>query len=246
MTVSTKQQLAARILADFADNNAGAITEELLRDFLTDVIDSALLPGVSVAEKAAARAALGLPTGTAAATGIKWSETSQRWEALSTETTIYYAITRAAAYASIAEAILHALNTEGNRYPPPNDRVTAFEPWTTREGYAYNVLGESERDIAITNVWTDGGAAPYAWVLSPASEDWIDNFTIVYRANGVAVAQPAITVERDFMRINGTPYDAGYLQLAGDRPNATGSPGSSVVPTYNKPAEAAATVEQGV
>ena len=219
------------------DNAQGFQRRNSAGDMWEDVINVA--PGVPGKNA-------NLPSGTAVRTGLKWDSVNGVWESVSTITTVYYALTRENTFASLQEALLHALGTEGTSYPPygPYADDVVLNPWSTAEGYSYNVFEDTETTHKITNVWPENGEAPYAWVISPASEDWIPNFKTRYGENGAIVDMPDMVVRRDFMRINGTPYDVSSVQLTGTRPPHDS--GSQMQLIYTSPAETAPSILQGV
>ena len=183
-----------------------------------------------------------LPAGSTVLDTIQWDASSNAWAAVSSTTLIIYALTRANTFVSIREALVFALSLAADTYPLRGAIVSSPRLWSVGKGYSEDTFSEDSTNNRISNVWPTGGTAPYAWVLTPANTDYIDDFSFTYRTSAATHAQVALVVQRDYLRINHVPYDVAKVQVVGDRPVRGHGKWGSLVFNYAEPAPPASTV----
>ena len=190
---------------------------------------------------------LALPRGSEARNELQWNTGTEEWDAVASVETVYGGLTRAADFASIKTALLHLFEQGGTKFPAA--RTTTTEPFSASIGTRPS-FSESDQSHQIFNVWLDGGDAPFAWVLTPAQTDWVDGFWLRYERKEEAISflpiqhdvRPLSNVVRDFLEVNGAPYDLGYAEVPAERPAETGTADNdraSINLIYTAPAQTA-------
>ena len=161
------------------------------------------------------------------------------WVPVSSEDDLYFALTRQDTYASIAEAIEYVLDNLGSRYPAFGSQGSTLEAFSVVDN-RLGPLNENLNDQQINNVWPDGGPAPFAWILAPNAQDWINNFLFHYSAQpGVTVTRVPDVAQENKIKINGVPYDWARVELDGlSRPLDEGSFRGQLYATYVQPTQA--------
>ena len=204
-----------------------------------------------------------LMNGTDVLNRLQWNSAQGFWEPVSDSSAIYYVLTRTNTYADVAAALRFTLEAGLPSYPVKGvlrtlgfawDAVPGpvLEPFSLNVGFSNSSFREGDQSRHIWNVWPDGGDAPFAWVLSPSHTDYIDSFSLKYEYTPpepaflpVTPDQNDLVVQRDFVRINGVPFDAASVQVIGPRPDrGSDFPNGSITLSYTNPPAPTTTIEE--
>lgn len=166
-----------------------------------------------------------LPPGNDVLRSLYWNTVTEMWEAVSDESRIYYALTRANTFGGadgLMTAIRYALDNVGNSFAVSGQNFAVKYP------YYNNAFKLSDIEAA----WPQGSDAPYFWCVVPSRWGQVDDFTYLD-------TMPVII--RGFMRIGGIPYDIAVVRLQGAEP-----PTGPIGWAYTSPSLTTLTIEEGV
>ena len=171
-----------------------------------------------------------LPSGTAARNALRWNDTASNWEAFSSESTWYFALTPTTDMQPIADVIVDALTNSFNR------RVRGSNATHYNPAVGEVVLGRWNLPFyqinGTNNSWEGDGDADavtvfsipifYSWIILPVdvSGDYIQNrfWTVEALAAGndppgTIVNIPAFTEVNQQLIINGVAYRAARARI---------------------------------
>ena len=197
-------------------------------------------------------AGAGLSPGTAAQNEVRWNATAGRWEAVSTVSTVWFALTRDNTFDALQTLMLAVANEPGGA---GKTAVGAASVGGSLSVSDLALFLASARNVPASTGWPVGEAAPYGWVLAPQLYGWLDNFTMnagrerpdtdpdgyarLERISGAALTRaPWLVI------VDGTPFEAGYAQIPVMRP--ADNEWVSVSRSYTAAPDAGRTVTQRI
>lgn len=155
-----------------------------------------------------ADAITGLPVGSSALDSLRWNAAMNAWQAVSSTSVIYYAITRGNGFSDLSSAIRSIL-TSGDAqvysstlglYVTANQALDVFE--TSDYAGSFDVL------------WPVGMSAPYLWVAVPTAIGLATQYTGYGEPDGGGTETSAAFLHPNFsLTVEGVPYDCGVVQL---------------------------------
>lgn len=151
----------------------------------------------------------GLPHGSAALDALRWDTATGRWVPVSSESTVYYAITRANTFSSLTSALRGLLmSTMAALY----DAAGPFYVTSNRALDVYEV-----DDARLAALWPTGHPAPYLWVVVPEQAGSVTRYSAAMsRVDGGGLTVSPFVESAFSLTIDGVPYRCGVLQLVHD------------------------------
>ena len=151
----------------------------------------------------------GLPHGSTALDSLRWDATTNRWVPVSSDSTVYYAITRGNTFLSLSTALRGLLMSMsavrydgvGQSYATSNSALNVYEV----------------EDARLTALWPTGHPAPYLWVVVPERGGPVARYAVAMTdGDGGGLTVASFTEAAFSLTIEGAPYRCGVIQLVRD------------------------------
>ena len=204
MARRSKAELEQQINTAIVQNDTGAITADVLRGIMQDILDSS-------------------PAGVGSDVLNEISWTSAGWTPVSSNATQYLIATSKVDFDTLQRSLIQALTAGGSEVDLPN--IPAFVSTRLNSYLSLGGTATGGNDALLDDLWPLGTNPPLIWLVTPTRFEWLDRsrVNVSTRRNNFNL-DPQLESLASFGRlpytitINGIPYDVGRYRTSLARP----------------------------
>ena len=170
-------------------------------------------------------AGAGVVQGTAARPQLRWDAVNSRWNAVSTSSASYLAMTRDGSAATLQSLFLAVAGEQGG-IGVDSDGQRLYGPSNT-VFYLYTAAsGRRTDEPKLEDLWFVGDPSPWFWLVTPTFHDWIPRFQYNFRSQiaGMNAEEDIQAVALSWtLIVDGVEFDVAQARTTLSRPADTES-----------------------